>query len=111
MLTDFNDMLNEQDPEAVKAKIDNAKPAPAEAVTVDAIIPPDQHGRRPPRAFALTETGGAELLADRLAGDWRYCQDRNQWVRWTGQLWVFDAGDVAITERSRVRISSSLRIE
>ena len=102
MLTDFNDMLNEQDPEAVKAKIDNAKPAPAEAVTVDAIIPPDQHGRRPPRAFALTETGGAELLADRLAGDWRYCQDRNQWVRWTGQLWVFDAGDVAITERSKL---------
>ncbi|MBN2574928.1 MAG: toprim domain-containing protein [Deltaproteobacteria bacterium] len=77
-------------------------PSPAEAVTADAVLSPDQHGHRPARAFALTETGGAELLADRLAGDWRYCQDRNQWVRWTGQLWVFDAGDVAITERSKL---------
>jgi hypothetical protein len=49
----------------------------------------------------MTETGGAELLADRLAGDWRYCHERAQWARWTGKVWTFDGGDVAITERSK----------
>jgi len=102
VLTDFRDMSEEQGPEAVKTAIDGAKPVQEEAVTADAVLAPGNGGHRPPRAFALTETGGAELLADRLAGDWRYCQDRNQWVRWTGQLWVFDAGDVAITERSKL---------
>jgi len=50
----------------------------------------------------MTETGGAELLADRLAGDWRYCEDRKQWMRWTGQVWGFDPGDIAITEASKL---------
>jgi putative DNA primase/helicase len=91
--------LTEASPE--QATIIN-EPAQGEAVTVDAVLLPGQGPGRPARAFALTETGGAELLANRLAGDWRYCEDRKQWVRWTGQLWVFDAGDVAITERSKL---------
>jgi len=100
VLTDFRDMSEEQVPEAVKAAIDGAKPVPEEAIEADAVLPAGT--RRPARAFALTETGGAELLAVRLAGDWRYCQDRNQWVRWTGQLWAFDPGDVTITEQSKL---------
>jgi putative DNA primase/helicase len=102
-LTDANDLHVVCGLPAVAACIDSAaKPGHGEGVAADAVLLPDQHGHLPPRAFALTETGGAELLADRLKGDWRYCQDRNQWVRWTGRLWAFDPGDIAITEASKL---------
>jgi P4 family phage/plasmid primase-like protien len=100
---DINDLHQAQGLEAVKACIEAAtKPAPAEPVAPHAVIPAGRDGRRPARAFALTETGGAELLADRLAGDWRYCHERAQWARWAGKVWTFDGGDVAITERSKL---------
>lgn len=77
-------------------------PGQGASVAPDAVLAPSRSRHRPPSAFAMTETGGAELLADRLAGDWRYCQDRNLWVRWTGKNWAFDPGDVAITERTKL---------
>jgi putative DNA primase/helicase len=81
---------------------DATKQGQGETVTADAVLSSGQDGHRPPRAFALTETGGAELFADRLTEDWHYCEDRKQWIGWSSGRWAFDPGDVAITERSKL---------
>ncbi len=96
---DWNDVHVRAGLLAVAAGMDTAQQPAAEPVEAEVVAP---GAARTARCYALTETGGAELLADRLAGDWRYCQDRGQWVRWTGQVWTFDPGDVAITERSKL---------
>ncbi|MGB8294732.1 MAG: phage/plasmid primase, P4 family [Polyangia bacterium] len=77
-------------------------PAPAEPVAPDAVIPAGRDGRRPARAFALTETGGAELLADRLAGEIAFVPEWGKWLTWEGAHWKADAAEVVMMERTKL---------
>jgi phage/plasmid-associated DNA primase len=77
-------------------------PAQAEPVAPDAVIPAGRDGRRPARAFALTETGGAELLADRLAGEIAFVPEWGKWLTWEGTHWRADAAEVVMMERTKL---------
>ncbi len=66
---DANDLHQALGLEAVRASIESAtKPAPGEPIAADAVIPPDRDGHRPPRAFALTDTGGGGTIAQKRSG-------------------------------------------
>lgn len=95
--TDVNDLHVARGLEAVRACIDGAAEAPEpEPVEADPERGPQA------RTFELTETGGAELLAARLAGDWYYIAERGKWIRWDGKRWAFDVGEVLLMAKSKL---------
>jgi putative DNA primase/helicase len=99
MLTDFNDMFNEQGPEAVKREIDRGKPVQDEAVVADAVIPPD--AKRPARDYALTEMGAGELYADRFRSEVAFVTGIG-WLTWAKTHWQPDPDKIAVMARTKV---------
>ena len=59
-------------------------------------------GQQPARAYSLSETGAAEMMAARLAGAWHYVPERDKWIRWSGKCWVFDTGAVELMGLSKL---------
>jgi len=66
------------------------------------VDPPVRRGRTAARAYGMTETGGAELLAARLAGDWHYIRERGKWINFDGKRWTFDLGEVTLMDRTKL---------
>src|ERR1017187_5513713 len=72
-----------------------------QAVTAAPSLPPPG-GQQPARAYLLSETGAAELMAARLAGEWHYVPERDTWIRWNGKCWAFDSGAVKLVGLSKL---------
>jgi putative DNA primase/helicase len=71
------------------------------SATADRSLPPPD-GPQPAREYSLSETGAAELMAARLAGDWHYVPERDKWIRWNGKHWEFDPGAVQLAGLSKL---------
>ncbi len=59
-------------------------------------------GQQSVRAYSLSETGAAELMAARLARDWHYLPERDKWIRWDGTRWAFDPAAVKLMGLSKL---------
>lgn len=57
---------------------------------------------QPARAYALSETGAAELMASHLAGSWHYVPERDKWIWWNGKRWELDSGGVNLMAQSKL---------
>ena len=101
--TDFNDLAKDCGLEAVRRCIEAAtKPAQADLVAPDAVLPRSQDGRRSARSFALTETGASELFADRMKGEIAFVPEWGKWLVWTGTHWRADVAEVAVMEQTKL---------
>jgi putative DNA primase/helicase len=99
--TDVNDLLVACGLEAVKACIDGAtKPAAAaEAVTVDAVIPPDGE-------YRFSESEAARRFGDIIRDRARFAADEGIWYHYDGVRWAKDHGGVWMLEQS-LKVSRS----
>jgi putative DNA primase/helicase len=94
VLTDFNDMANDQGLEAVKARIEAAtKPAQGEAVAPDAIIAPAGE-------YRFSESEAARRFGDIIRDRARFVADEGQWYYFDGQRWTKDHSSVWMLEQS-----------
>jgi putative DNA primase/helicase len=92
--TDVNDLHVRRDLPAVAACIDGAtKPAPAEAVTADAIPPRDGE-------YRFSESEAARRFGDIIRNRARFVADEGQWYYFDGQRWTKDHGGVWMLEQS-----------
>jgi phage/plasmid-associated DNA primase len=97
MLTDFNDLHQTSGLEVVKACIQNAtKPAPAEPVVADAVMPPDG-------TYHNTDDGHARRLAVHVTGRWHFVVEWLKFIHDTGKKWELDkAGTEILAETSAI---------
>jgi putative DNA primase/helicase len=103
MLTDFNDMANDQSPEAVKACIDAAKPVQDETIAADALIPPI-------RRFHNTDDGHAKRLLVHVKGRCHFVVEWLKFIYDTGKKWELDPAGVRILAETEA-ITKQLLIE
>jgi len=102
-LTDFNDMANDQSPEAVKACIDAAKPVQDETIAADALIPPI-------RRFHNTDDGHAKRLLVHVKGRCHFVVEWLKFIYDTGKKWELDPAGVRILAETEA-ITKQLVIE
>jgi len=72
----------------------NNPPLPEEKIwkTIQSLRQTDQrnHPERYGQELTYTDTGNARRLIARFGDDIRFCHDRNEWLIWEGQRWIWD---------------------